>query len=190
MPARPSRRTVGRVLAGLVCAGALLLLPAACGRLGLPGFLRGSDIAKDTPLPMPTPARLGVALEIRDEGSQDVVCAVLAARRVGAGPHHPPPAGETFVLVTLRLSNKSEDDDYTYGPRSFRVLLGSGGVRQVAVADDVLPNPLGSGTLHPAATLAGTLLFTVPANDHGARLNWVVEAAYGLDTDSSWLLGI
>ena len=198
-PPVPPKKTGMRWWGWLLIAGGVVLV-ACCG-LGVAvvalSSANGGNTTTNTNGPSngstnsatatpKAPAKVGST--ITDDG---VLCTLVSAKVVQGDQYIKPDSGNVFVLVTVKIVNKSSSE-FEYNPYDFNAEWSTGNLThpEILYPDSVSDSTqLHDGTLAVGGTVQGQILFQVPKDDHQAKLTWQ-PGFFSDKTSDAWLLGI
>ena len=125
--------------------------------------------------PAPTPTVLAGSAPANAATRDGVTVTASNLHQISGGAYSRPPAGQQYIVVTIELTNQGTHSA-RYNALDFQLEDATDLVRHDAdlVATRLFPSPLsnGTGTIVAGETLAGTIVFRVPATEHRFSLLW------------------
>jgi len=151
---------------------------------------KGNTPAASTPTETPTPssvvAKVGETLVLNG-----VEVTLVSVKKVAADEFTQPKAGNIFIVVHLKIENKSAAE-VDYNPFDFHVKSGSGNItdEEFALPSTYTANDLlNSGKLSSGGSVTGDIGFQVVKGDHQAELTWQPNIL-GNAGENGWNLGL
>jgi hypothetical protein len=140
------------------------------GALGVFALVGVVTPARVTMGPAPTPTVLTSPALAKTVTHDGLTVRASNLRQISGGGHSRLPAGQQSIVVQIELTNQGTHSA-RYNALDFQLEDGTDHVRHDAAAI-FFPNSLSSGSIVPGETLAGTIVFRVPATEHRFSLLW------------------
>ena len=145
------------------------------------------------PTPIPTPIQMSPAKVGDTITDNNIVCTLISVKLLPDDGIIVPKAGDIFIVVHIKLINKSSID-FQYYDIDFKGKSGSGNTtdpQSVPPSTYTANNLIDTGTLSPGGTQQGDIVIEVPGGDHKAELVWQPGSFINSNTtDNLWNLGL
>jgi hypothetical protein len=141
--------------------------------LGLFAFVGVVTPTRVTLGPAPSPTVLAGSAPANAATRDGVTVTASNLHQISGGAYPRLPAGQQYIVVTIELTNQGTHSA-RYNALDFQLEDATDLVRHDAdlVATHLFPTALSSGSIVAGETLAGAIVFRVPATEHRFSLLW------------------